>query len=181
MDNDNSKPGGLGLPPGVVWLCNYSSAWRHLYNEQESQLRVAMKNQLLDIRHVGSTSVPGMRSKPIIDILLGVAPANLNQCLIEPLETLHYNFIGDQIVLGHHIFGKGSPPGYLLHVVEHNGAAWQRVTAFRDILMTDAAVACQYESLKMRLSVTLCKDRMAYANAKTSFIDSAIINARGRL
>jgi GrpB-like predicted nucleotidyltransferase (UPF0157 family) len=168
----------LGLPPNVVCLRDHSSAWRKFYNDEALELKKTLGHRLLEVQHVGSTSIAQLKAKPIIDILAGVGSLSDARYFVKPLATLGYDYLGDSLVHEHHVFAKDPQLlRFLLHVVELGGNAWKRVITFRDILRKNPIVAEQYEDLKVLLSRQFGDDRDAYAEAKTTFIDASIANA----
>lgn len=164
----------LGLPPRVVELWDHTPHWHQLYQEEASLLRQTIGEYLVDIQHVGSTCIPNIKAKPIIDLLGGVISLEQGLLLVKPLGAIEYSYLGDKIVRGHHIFGKGINRSYLFHVVEYQSAAWTDMITFRDILIRNPQIALSYEALKEKLCVEYANDRTRYGDAKTSFIDRVI-------
>ena len=138
-------------------------------------------NTLVDgIEHYGSTAVEGLRAKPILDILVGVAPLDDWIRCRHPLETLGYDYADDAGVPGHHIFGRGrdrSERTHLVHVVEFNGEAWRWNLAFRDALRADAILRAEYLRIKEQAVSLAPEGRAKYNELKHAFIEGA----KGRL
>lgn len=166
--------GVLGLAQTQVRLHAPTPLWVSLYREEEARLRAALGPALVGIEHYGSTSVSGIKAKPIIDILAGIARLEDGPTLIAPLAALGYDYAGDKVVPGHHIFGKGEERTHLLHVVEHGGAIWDGALKFRDALRADCHLAREYEALKITLSEKYAERRADYTAAKASFIQAAL-------
>ena len=127
------------------------------------------------IHHVGSTSVPGLPAKPIIDILVGVADLDSSRFLIEPLASLDYlysDYRADEM----HWFCKPNPAArtHHLHVVPVHSPRFAEELRFRDALRADPALAREYAELKLRLAAEHQHDREAYTAAKAPFILSVI-------
>jgi GrpB-like predicted nucleotidyltransferase (UPF0157 family) len=132
----------------------------------------------LDIQHVGSTAIPGLGAKPIIDIMVAISElADVEKC-IGPLATLGYEFRGEAGIPGRLFFGKGSPRTHNLHRVEGQGDFWRDLILFRDFLRTHPDEASRYYELKRRLAARFGADREAYAEGKTGFIESVLARAR---
>jgi GrpB-like predicted nucleotidyltransferase (UPF0157 family) len=130
------------------------------------------------IEHIGSTSVPGLSAKPIIDILVSVAHFGPVDPYIERLESLGYAYFP---VLGNadrYAFGKGIPHTHHLHIVEQDSEAYLLPLAFRNYLRSHPEAAQQYETLKRALATRFQHDRAAYNQAKTDFIRSIEAKAR---
>lgn len=137
-------------------------------------LKAALGPALLDLEHYGSTSVTGLKAKPILDMLAGVKRLEEAPRLAAPLATLGYNDAGAEIVAGHYIFGKGADRTHLLHVVEYRSAVWNEALKFRASLRADAALEQKYEELKVRLSRRCADCRAEYTASRAAFIQSVL-------
>lgn len=166
--------GVLGLAQTQVRLHESTSLWAGLYLEEEQRLKSALGPVLLGIEHYGSTSVSGIKAKPIIDILAGISRLEAGPTLTTPLAALGYDYMGDKVVPGHHIFGKGAERTHLLHVVEHGSPIWNEALRFRDALRADRQLAREYEQLKVSLSEQYAERRSEYTAAKAAFIQSVL-------
>lgn len=127
------------------------------------------------IHHVGSTAVPGLAAKPIVDIQVGVADLDTARACIEPLAALDYVYApyrADEIAW----FCKPSPERrtHHLHLVPVDAPRFRAVLEFRDLLRSDPDVRRDYEALKRRLADEFERDREAYTEAKQPFIRSAL-------
>jgi GrpB-like predicted nucleotidyltransferase (UPF0157 family) len=160
---------GLGLEPGINRLVDYNPLWPQAFAEEAARIRAALGAGALAIEHYGSTAVPGLRAKPILDLLIGVAEIDQGLEFIEPMARLGYDYAGGQGIPEHHIFGKGRARTHLAHVVVHDGEQWLKSLAFRDRLRSDPAVRAAYEALKLRLAAT-ASDRADYTAGKAAFI-----------
>lgn len=160
----------LGLEKGSVRLVPHTERWAELYREEEAGLRAALEGVLMDIQHFGSTAIPGIRAKPILDMLAGVR--SLDDVLERrpQLQALGYEYVPGAGVPGHHVFGKARPRTHLLHVVEYEGLSWRENLRFRDRLRADPALAAEYEDLKLRLAQAYPGDRARYTAEKGAFI-----------
>lgn len=129
----------------------YDPAWPHLY-AQEIVLITAALAPVVSAEHVGSTSVPGLASKPTIDIAVGVANLALPRRAWTEMERLGYHYGGDQ-GRPQHVFREGEavPWQFLVHVVEHGGVMWRDYLRFRDYLRANPAEAARYANLKSSL------------------------------
>jgi GrpB-like predicted nucleotidyltransferase (UPF0157 family) len=164
--------GPLGVAEGAVRLLDSDKRWPDLYRAEEARLRAALGPMALAIEHFGSTAIPGIKAKPILDILVGIARFEDGPRLIEPLAMLGYDYVGAEIVPDDHLFGLGQPRLHLLHAVEHGGYHWTRDLKFRDRLRADPALAAAYEQLKIELAERFADKRAEYTAAKQAFIDS---------
>jgi GrpB-like predicted nucleotidyltransferase (UPF0157 family) len=164
----------LGLPPNEVWLCEYSSEWPVLFDHEKVRIMDAIGAYFLDIQHVGSTSIVGMKAKPIIDIMLGVKQLSMGLELVRPLEAIGYRYLTQQVVVGHHVFAKGAAITHLLHVVEYLGPQWKRLLTFRELLRSQPDIGARYEAEKARLSIVFATNRIGYSAAKEPLIDGIL-------
>jgi GrpB-like predicted nucleotidyltransferase (UPF0157 family) len=124
-----------------------------------------------DVHHVGSTAVPGLEAKPIIDILVGVGDLEQSRCCLEPLARLGYlyaPYLADEM----HWFCKPHPSRrtHHLHLVPEGSRRYRDELAFRDSLRADPGVAVEYATLKRRLASEFAHDRDSYTEAKSAFI-----------
>lgn len=163
-----------GVPHGIVRLAAWTQRWPALFEEEAARLRTALGPLVLGLEHYGSTSVPGLPAKPILDILIGVRPPLDPAPFIDALGPLGYEYVPGAGVPEHLVFGRGRLRTHLLHVVEHDGSAWQRGLRFRDAVRADPTVAAAYAQLKTRLAVAHPADRASYTAAKTAFIESVL-------
>lgn len=164
----------LGLASTLVRLADPTPLWAQLYSEEAARLTAAVGPSLLGLEHYGSTSIPGIKAKPILDILAGIRSLGDSLRLAAPLAALGYEDMGTGIVPGHHLFGKGADRTHLLHVVEYQSPIWNEAFQFRDTLRAAPALASEYEALKVRLSEQFAESRVEYTAAKAGFIQSVL-------
>lgn len=170
---DFSNDSAIGLAHGHVRLAEPSPRWA-IFFDQEAALLVPALPHGAKVEHCGSTSVPSLPAKPILDVLIGVpVPLNVPQ-LRRALEPLGYDYTPQAGVPGHEIFGKGQPRTHLLHIVPLKGVAWDRMIQFRDALRAEVALASEYADLKRQLAARFSTDRAAYTEAKGEFVDRVL-------
>ncbi|MFQ6000681.1 MAG: GrpB family protein [Anaerolineae bacterium] len=164
-----------------IRLVDYDPKWPILYEEEKASILGAIGDFILDIQHIGSTAVPGLGAKPIIDIMVAIRGLALIEKCIQPLQTIGYEYRGEYGIPGRHFFRK--PPGDLggrthhLHMVERESDFWERHILFRDSLRAHPEEAQRYYELKKQLAAKFVSDRDAYTDAKTSFIESVFKKA----
>ncbi|MBZ5537557.1 MAG: GrpB family protein [Acidobacteriia bacterium] len=129
------------------------------------------------IHHVGSTAVPGLAAKPIIDIVLEVADRECWSLLIEPLQRIGYVYWDQNPDEGEMFFVKGMPPfgtgrTHHIHVLAPDAIGSQ--LRFRDYLIAHPDEAARYERLKRELAVRLTNDRDGYTKAKSEFVEHVL-------
>jgi GrpB-like predicted nucleotidyltransferase (UPF0157 family) len=161
----------LGLESKKVRLADPDARWVALYEQEAAKLRPAIGALVAGIEHFGSTSIPGIKAKPILDIMVGLRRFDDGPTLIAPLEALDYRYLGADIVPDDHLFGLGEPRLHLLHAVEFGGYHWNRNLRFRDALRADPALAAAYEAHKLELAQRFADSRAEYTAAKKDFID----------
>ncbi len=164
----------LGLSQGEVRLVEPTSRWIALFDEEAFRLNAALRTFDAAVEHCGSTSIPGIPAKPILDMLVGI-PEPLDIAAIRtallPLGYEHATWAG---VPGHEVFGKGDPRTHLVHVVPLQGPAWNRMLRFRDTLRRDAALAAEYAELKRRLAARFPNNRAAYTDGKAHLVERVL-------
>ena len=164
----------LGLENNVVRLSDHSSVWADLYRKEEKRITAAVGHLIIDLQHIGSTAIPGIKSKPILDMMAGVAQLEKALLCKAPLEAISYEYIARAGIANDHVFGKGVPRTHYLHVVEYRGAKWANHLFFRDRLRNDPDLAQAYERLKEELSRTFSNSHAKYHDAKSKFIDEVV-------
>jgi GrpB-like predicted nucleotidyltransferase (UPF0157 family) len=129
--------------------------------------------------HIGSTAIPGLSAKPIVDIMIGVRALSDARQRVDAMVALGYTYmpafeaqIPDRI-----FFQKGSPRTHHVHVVEKPSVFWERQLVFRDYLTAHPSVATEYAELKQRLAVRFAEDRDGYTQAKTAFVQDVLARA----
>jgi GrpB-like predicted nucleotidyltransferase (UPF0157 family) len=169
----------IGLGRGVVKLTPYTAEWKRLFEQEKARLQTAIGQHVLDIQHVGSTAIPGMVAKPIIDIGIAVASFEAARVCIQPIEQLGYEYRGEHGIPRRHYFVKGNPrTTHHLHMNEIDSRDWENQVLFRDYLIQHPALAEEYAALKTELAQHYSADREAYLEGKASFIERVLGMAR---
>ena len=166
----------IGLRRGTVRLVPYTSEWERLFEEEKGRLRSAIGDYAVDIQHIGSTAIPGLEAKPIIDIAIALRRLEDVEKCIEPLESLGYEYKGDEGYPGSFFFAKGDPSNrtHYLHVVERDSEAWKGYIRFRDYLRRHRRVAEEYAKLKRELARKSGGNRDLYTPGKAEFIERVL-------
>ena len=162
--------------PSVI-IAPYSSEWPMLFGELREELLGVFDLAPVVIEHIGSTSVPGLAAKPVIDMLLGADSLTHIESRIEPLCKLGYAYVSKyelELPLRRYFVKPAPPLRVHLHAVEISSRFWQEHLAFRDALRTDSGLRSQYEALKRRLAMDHAHDKSAYTEAKGTFIQSVL-------
>jgi len=162
----------------AVVIVDYDPLWPMLFEEERARIEPAIAAFAASIDHMGSTAVPGLCAKPIVDLLVTVEPFGPPDRYIPALAAFGYVLRVDPAHTERHAFGKRDAqgrrpvPGYNLHIVQQGGREHWRPLAFRDYLRTHPEAAQEYGDLKRRLAATHGSDRDAYTSAKTAFVRS---------
>ena len=170
----------LGLEHDKVKLSPYQDTWAKLFKEEKWRLEEAIGEGILDVQHIGSTAVPGLTAKPILDI--GVAVKNFEEAfaLISPIEALGYTYRGENGIARRHYFVKGPADKrtHHIHMFEESNEEWTTHLLFRDYLRTHPETVAAYQTLKEDLAKRYPKDRNAYTDGKHEFIQRVLQEAR---
>ena len=159
-----------------IRLVPHDPEWADIYERSAADIRDALGGTALSIDHVGSTAIPGIDAKPVIDILVLVERYDPEAVYRIPLESLGYMF-------GHreewHVFFEGDPIGMStqVHVVEESSEEPGRMISFRDYLRTHPDEARRYEQLKHILADRY-SDGNEYADAKSEYVQGVVRQAQ---
>lgn len=171
--HDAGSPGeDGGASDEPVRIVAYDQEWPERFERERSALADAIGDWVVGgIHHVGSTAVPGLDAKPVIDILAGVPDLSGSRRCFDRLARLRYVYFpyrSDEM----HWFCKPAPSRrtHHLHLVPAGSPRFDDELAFRDYLRTHLDVAREYGTLKRSLAVEFRHDREAYTDAKTDFI-----------
>jgi GrpB-like predicted nucleotidyltransferase (UPF0157 family) len=158
----------------VIEIVEYNPDWPGLFEEEKANILAVAGDYIEDIQHTGSTSVPGLAAKPVIDILIAIPDLALVEKCVGPLEGLGYGYLGENGVSERHFFRK--PAGnswhrtHHIHMVLKESQEWGNQTRFRDYLRAHAETRQQYQELKRELAVRFGSDRGGYTDAKADFV-----------
>ena len=163
----------LGLAYGQVRLAPSDPSWPGAFQRLAAELQAALGELVVAVEHVGSTAVPGLEAKPILDVAIGLAPGT------DP-ESGHHRTASAGCPVPR---GQGRQGGLLLvledrpahwvthlHLVGHGDVQWRHYLALRERLRADPAARAAYAQLKGRLAVQFSWDRRAYTAAKAAFM-----------
>jgi GrpB-like predicted nucleotidyltransferase (UPF0157 family) len=171
-----------------VRIVPYDPLWPTDFETERRRILDALGGTLVSLDHIGSTAVPGLGGKPIVDILAGVRSLSDADAILSPLREIGYDDVTPepQALDWHYCLGKRpvhSRPSlryFHLHLVNHRSAHWEKHLLFRDYLRTHPNKARAYYNLKRRLASQHGPNREGYTAAKTTFIDAVVTDARPR-
>jgi GrpB-like predicted nucleotidyltransferase (UPF0157 family) len=160
----------------AIRLVSYDGSWPERFEEERVALEGAIGEWVVGgVHHVGSTAVPGLEAKPIIDILVGVRDLDEARACFDPLAQLDYHYapyLPEQM----HWFCKPDPSHrtHHLHLAPVNSKRYSDELAFRDQLRADAELGERYAALKRELAQAHPNDRKAYTDGKSTFISLSL-------
>lgn len=161
-----------------IVVAPYNAVWTARFRIESRLLHVALSDLAPAIEHIGSTSVPGLAAKPIIDMLVGVRSLADFEARADRLAAYGYEYIPEyERALPDRRFFKrvvGGVRTHHVHVVEQYGLYWKRYLKFRDHLRADTRLAVRYAEVKRRLAARYRFDRDAYTNGKTGFVEAVL-------
>jgi GrpB-like predicted nucleotidyltransferase (UPF0157 family) len=181
MDEEQLRKVTIGeLKPhnGAVKLVEYSSDWPSMFLREADRIRRALNHRALRIEHIGSTSVPGLAAKPIIDILLMVEDSADENAYVPALEAAGYILRIREPQLNEHRMFKGPDTDINLHVWSRGCPEIERLLLFRDRLRSDDADREYYQRTKLELAKREWKYVQDYADAKGAVVEEIIARAR---
>jgi GrpB-like predicted nucleotidyltransferase (UPF0157 family) len=168
---------------GAIVIVAYDPAWPALFEQERAKLAAALGALVVAIEHVGSTAVPGLAAKPIIDLMVGVRSLTGARCrCVEALQAAGYAYMPEyQSWLPDELFFRKGLPGpwtHHVHVMEPSNPGWRRRLLFRDYLRAHPESADAYAKLKRDLAAAFKDDIAAYRNAKDAFVAETMAKAR---
>ncbi|MFI9007629.1 GrpB family protein [Actinosynnema sp. NPDC053489] len=173
LSEEEIRAAYVGAPPrrgGRVVLVGYDPAWPGLYEREAARVRGALGAAVLGLEHVGSTSVPGLAAKPIVDVVLVVADSADEGSYVPALEAAGYVLrIREPWWLEHRMF-KGPDTDVNLHVFSAGEPEVARMVAFRDRLRVSEADRVRYERVKRGLAAREWGFVQQYADAKAAVV-----------
>lgn len=157
----------------AVRVVDYDDAWPRLAMEELSRLQEALGGVAVRLDHVGSTAVPGLAAKPILDLQVSVAAIEPRSRYVEPLTSVGYLFVPDPGSPDYHFFAKPPerPRAFHVHVCQAGSQHERRHLAVRDFLRAHADEAARYAELKRRLADAHPQDRLAYMAGKAGYME----------
>ncbi len=172
----------LGLKRGTVKLVPHNLKWAKLFEKEKEILKEVFGDTIIAIEHIGSTAVPGIPAKPIIDISIAIESLEIAKVMNEKFEKLGYQhrpFVPkhNNIELqSQELFVKGpeSRRTFYVHVTNYGSEKWKSDLLFRDYLRKYPKSAKEYAELKLKLAERYSQDRETYTKSKDSFIKSIL-------
>lgn len=156
-----------------VEVVPHDPRWRDAFEAEAGRVAAALGETVVAVHHIGSTAIPGIYAKPVIDLLVEVGDINDVDARGAAMESLGYEVMGEYGIPGRRFFRKDDPEGvrtHNLHVFEAGSAQVVRHLAFRDYMIAHPADAREYSELKRRLAQEHPRSIDGYMDGKDGFI-----------
>lgn len=162
----------VGLRRGTVRVDPYTELWAAEFDRERERLDTHLGARLLAIEHIGSTSIPGLAAKPLIDMQAAVKSLDQVDDILVVLKTMGYAVMPERVYPDRVFLPKGPEQRrtHHLNLVRFHSDQWHDPLSFRDRLRSDPPLRNQYAALKNRLAVQHQDDREAYTDGKAEFI-----------
>ena len=165
-------------PAEAVVVVDYDSRWSSLFELESRRVASALGDPVVAVEHIGSTAVPGLAAKPIVDMLAGLRTLELPAGAVKAMDELGYQFMGENGIPGRLFFRKGRPRSHHVHAVLLGSDLWDRHLAFRDYLRVHADEAEDYAEFKRKLVHAVGGNRDRYVDGKDGY--AAALERRAR-
>lgn len=182
LDHDSPPHPPEYRPSGTIVLAPHDPRWALAFEREREALAAAFEGGLIDIQHIGSTSIPGIVAKPVIDVLIVVEDLRILEETTPAVVALGYEAKGEFGIPGRRYFRKDSPQGvrtHQIHAFQAGSLEVDRHLVFRDFLRANPDVAARYSELKQDLAERFDADIERYADAKGPFIREVLQTALG--
>jgi GrpB-like predicted nucleotidyltransferase (UPF0157 family) len=154
--------------PSEVRLVIVGAEWEARFAEERARITEALAGNALDIQHIGSTAIPGITAKPVLDIAVAIHDFESGHALVPALVSLGYTYRGENGIPRRHYFERGD--SYHLHVFDQGSLDWRRHLRFRDRLLASPEVAARYSQVKLAAARESGGIPARYQDLKASFI-----------
>jgi GrpB-like predicted nucleotidyltransferase (UPF0157 family) len=182
MTEEEIRAAWVTEPPrlvGRIEVVDYDPEWPRLFEREADRIRAVLGKRAVQLEHVGSTSVPGLAAKPIIDIMLVVPDSGDELAYVPDLEAAGYVLVIREAEQQHRVF-KGPDTNVNLHVYSPGSPEIERYLIFRDRLRSDPADRERYQRVKRELARRDWRYVQQYADAKTEVVEEIIARAQGQ-
>lgn len=180
LDPHSSNLKGIGVPRDKVVLVAYQKSWERQFEQEKQRLLEACGERLAAVEHVGSTAIPGLLSKPLLDIAIALASFEDGKEVVSCIARLGYGYLGAHGIPGRFYFvlrDKGCSLAHL-HMYQQNHPDLRDLIAFKTHLLRHPEALEAYAELKRELYAKYRDDRSSYTSAKGAFIQSVLLKAR---
>ena len=166
----------MALKRGIVELAEYNLNWKKEYEKEEKLLKEVLGDRIIEIHHIGSTSIEGLKAKPVIDIIVVINRLDEINEIEEMLKPYDYENRGQQGVPDRYFFSKGPEDerSHYIHFVEPNSKTYYNQIYFKKYLIEHPEYIKKYCDLKQELAEKYADERPKYTAGKNEFITSVI-------
>lgn len=166
----------MALKRGIVELVDYDANWEKEYKKEEKLLKNVLGDKIKEIHHIGSTSIKGLKAKPVIDILVVIESLEEISNIEELLKPYDYENRGQQGVSDRYFFAKGPEDArsHYIHFVEPNSNTYYNQVYFKKYLLEHPEYIKAYCDLKQELASKYADERPKYTKGKNDFITNVI-------
>jgi GrpB-like predicted nucleotidyltransferase (UPF0157 family) len=170
-----TAPGGIDEE---ITVGPYDPSWPALFAAEAPRVADALGDVVTRIEHFGSTAVPGMDGKPVVDLLVGVRDLQAAAAGVSPLEALGYENFGEIFIRGRLYLRRRGPPHFNVAVTEDGGAFWTDQLAVRDYLRAHPDEARAYAAHKHAVYEAGARLFSTYSQAKAPLLEALAVRAR---
>jgi GrpB-like predicted nucleotidyltransferase (UPF0157 family) len=161
---------------------SYQLSWKDKFEAEKIKLKEIFGNKAIAIEHIGSTSIPGLSAKPIIDIAVLIEKRDGGDNFIEPVSRLGYQYDKLNSSGERHLFRKGNPTEFHLSIAyKDKGSFWERQILFRDYLRSHPDSRDEYQNLKENLLKNDPTGKESYLSGKSEFVGKILILAKNKV
>lgn len=171
MTNQNNLDEKIALVP-------FNTQWTQAYQSEAERLQKKLGHQIIGIEHIGSTAIPNIYAKPIIDIMIGVQDLSNTDSVIKQLQALHYEYFGEANVPGRLYFRYRGAQHYNLALCQYQSPIWVNNLLFRDYLRSNPEQAKIYSSFKQTIFNAGADSLLKYSDLKHPIVEEIIQKAR---
>ena len=165
------------MPTSAVRIVPYDTTWPREFEAEAARIERACDGLPIRLEHIGSTSIPGLAAKPVIDILAG-RPGNVpGERYVAAFKQIGYEHKGAYGIPGRNYFRKGTPRTHHVHLFSVSSEMWRDHLLFRDYLRAHPEIAREYETIKRELVTMYLHDKEQYTDAKGPFVRSIVRRA----
>lgn len=170
----------LGLQRGKVKLVPHDPNWDKLFHDEKINLINAFPDMILEVSHGGSTAIPTISAKPIIDMFIRINDLPDAEKIKERMATLGYSYRGEDGVPGRILYVKGPEDNrtHYAHFVQGDNDEWENHLLIKDHFLKNPQAAAEYEKLKLTLAKQFSDDRKAYSHGKDAYIKGILEKAK---
>ena len=161
-----------------IQLVPFNPQWKKIYKTETDYLKNTLASEIIDIQHIGSTAIPDIYSKPIIDIMIGIKNLENAEFITQKLVESGYQYFGEANVPGRLYLRKRNTNNFNIALCQYQGDIWINNILFRNYLLKHPEAAAAYSSFKKNVFDSGADTLLKYSDIKHLYIDEIIKNAR---